>query len=132
MQAPQRRAKPAARKTTSKKAFAKPPSVKAFAKQSSVKKGATAVVRKTTEGAINIRVRSDERALIDQAAALAGKSRSEFMLEAAREAATATILDRTLFRMEAGAFSRFVAMLDAPPQPSAELRKLMKTKAPWA
>jgi uncharacterized protein (DUF1778 family) len=54
------------------------------------------------------------------------------MLEAAREAATATILDRTLFRMGAGAFSKFVAMLDAPPQPNARLRKLMQTKAPWA
>jgi uncharacterized protein (DUF1778 family) len=88
--------------------------------------------RTTTVGAINIRVRPDERALIDQAAALAGKSRSEFMLEAAREAATTTILDRTLFRMDASAFSRFAAMLDAPPQPNAKLRKLMKTKAPWA
>jgi uncharacterized protein (DUF1778 family) len=111
MPAPQLRSKPTSRKP---------------------KKAAPRVVRKTTEGAINIRVRSEERALIDQAAALAGKSRSEFMLEAAREAATTTILDRTLFRMEAGAFSRFVAMLDAPPQPNAKLRKLMKTKAPWA
>jgi uncharacterized protein (DUF1778 family) len=123
MPAPQIRSKVSSRKPTSKKAFAKP---------SSVKKISTGVVRKTTEGAINIRVRPDERALIDQAAALAGKSRSEFMLEAARDAATTTILDRTLFRMDAGAFGRFTAMLDAPPQPNAKLRKLMKTKAPWA
>jgi uncharacterized protein (DUF1778 family) len=113
MPAPQLRSKPTSRKP-------------------GAKKPAPSVMRRTTEGAINIRVRPDERALIDQAAALAGKSRSEFMLEAAREAATTTILDRTLFRMDPSAFGKFAAMLDAPPQPNAKLRKLMKTKAPWA
>lgn len=101
-------------------------------KRASATKAAATVQRETTAGAINIRVRPDERALIDQAAALAGKSRSEFMLEAAREAATATILDRTLFRMDRSAFGKFVAMLDAPPRPNARLRKMMQTKAPWA
>lgn len=100
-------------------------------KRTSPTKAAAMVQRETTAGAINIRVRPDERALIDQAAALAGKSRSEFMLEAARDAATATILDRALFRMDRSAFSKFVAMLDAPPKPNARLRKLMQTKAPW-
>ena len=114
MPAPQLRSKPASRKPGANKPA---PSVRR---------------RTTTVGAINIRVRPDERALIDQAAALAGKSRSEFMLEAAREAATTTILDRTLFRMDPNAFSKFAALLDAPPQPNARLRKLMKTKAPWA
>ena len=85
----------------------------------------------TTAGAINIRVRDDDRALIDQGASLAGKSRSEFMLEAARHAATEAILDRTLFRMQPSAFAKFVAMLDAKPQPNERLRKLMQTRAPW-
>ena len=85
----------------------------------------------TTVGAINIRVRDDDRTLIDQAASLSGKSRSEFMLDAARRAANETILDRTLFRMAPAAFAMFTAMLDAPPQPNERLRKLMNTKAPW-
>ena len=84
-----------------------------------------------TAGAINIRIRNDDRTLIDQAALLAGKSRSEFMLDAARRAASETILDRTLFRIAPAAFSRFTTLLDAPPQSNAALRKLMKTKAPW-
>jgi uncharacterized protein (DUF1778 family) len=83
-----------------------------------------------TVGAINIRVRPEERALIDQAAVLSGKSRSEFMLEAARRAATDAILDRTLLRLEPAAFARFVAMLDAPPQPNDKLRKLLGTTPP--
>lgn len=85
----------------------------------------------TTTGAINIRVRDDDRALIAQGATLVGKSRSEFMLEAARHAATEVILDRTLFRMQPALFTKFVAMLDAKPQPNERLRKLMQTKVPW-
>ena len=84
-----------------------------------------------TVGAINIRVRAEERALIDHAAMLSGKSRSEFMLEAARRAANDAILDRTLLRLEPAAFARFVAMLDAPPQPNEKLRKLLGTTPPW-
>lgn len=84
-----------------------------------------------TVGAINIRVRPEERALIDQAAVLSGKSRSEFMLEAARRAATDTILDRTLLRLDPAAFARFVAMLDAPPQPNNKLRTLLGATPPW-
>ena len=84
-----------------------------------------------TVGAINIRIRPEERALIDQAAVLSGKSRSEFMLEASRRAATDAILDRTLLRLEPAAFTRFVAMLDAPPQANDKLRKLLGTTPPW-
>lgn len=101
-------------------------------------KRATSPTRRTakakpaiTVGAINIRIRPEERALIDQAAVLSGKSRSEFMLEAARRAATDAILDRTLLRLEPAAFERFVALLDAPPQPNDKLRKLLGTTPPW-
>ncbi len=86
---------------------------------------------RTSRSAINIRVEPGERALIDQAASLSGKSRSEFMLDAARRAATDAILDRTLFRMQPALFTKFVAMLDAKPQPNERLRKLMQTKVPW-
>jgi len=86
---------------------------------------------RTSRSAINIRVEPGERALIDQAASMSGKSRSEFMLDAARRAATDTILDRTLFRVDRAAFGRFVKRLDAAPNPNADLRKLMQTKVPW-
>lgn len=84
-----------------------------------------------TVGAINIRVRPEERALIDEAAVLSGKSRSEFMLEAARRAATDAILDRALLRLQPAAFARFVTMLDAPPQPNEKLRILLNSTPPW-
>ena len=105
----------------------KPPSKRPATRKPTTKPPAAA----TTVGAISIRVRDDDRTLIDQAALLSGKSRSEFMLDAARRAANETILDRTLFRMTPAAFATFTAMLDAPPQPNERLRKLMTTKAPW-
>jgi uncharacterized protein (DUF1778 family) len=80
---------------------------------------------------INIRIKPLERDLIDQAAALQGKSRSEFMLEASRRAAEEALLDRTLLRVDEETYTRFVALLDAPPRPNAQLRRLMQTKAPW-
>jgi uncharacterized protein (DUF1778 family) len=82
-------------------------------------------------GLINIRIKPADRALIDQAAAAQGKKRSEFMLEASRRAAEETLLDRTLLRVDAATFARFVELLDRPPQPNEGLRKLLLQKAPW-
>jgi uncharacterized protein (DUF1778 family) len=80
---------------------------------------------------INIRVKPAERDLIDQAAAAQGKSRTDFVLEASRRAAEETLLDRTLLRVDQATYARFLELLDAPPRPNAQLRKLMQTKAPW-
>ena len=82
-------------------------------------------------GVINIRVRPDERALIDRAASAQGKSRSDFMLEASRRAAEEALLDQTVLRVDAVTYRRFVELLDAPPRPNAALRRLMQTTAPW-
>lgn len=80
---------------------------------------------------INLRITSDDRRLIDRAAATTGKNRSEFMLEAAREAAQEALLDKLLFRVDAQTFDQLQADLQRPPAASEGLRKLMQTKAPW-
>ncbi|MDX1923061.1 MAG: DUF1778 domain-containing protein [Alphaproteobacteria bacterium] len=80
---------------------------------------------------INIRVKSAERNLIDQAAATQGKNRSDFMLEASYHAAVNALLDQRLFQFSSKAYKQFMALLDAPPQPNAKLRKLMESKSPW-
>jgi uncharacterized protein (DUF1778 family) len=82
-------------------------------------------------GLINIRISAADRAIIDRAAKVAGKSRSEFMLQAARQAAQETLLDTTLFAMDGMTFKRFKAMLDAPARPNERLRALMGRQAPW-
>ena len=80
---------------------------------------------------INLRVTPRDRDLIDRAAAMLGKNRSEFMMEASRRAAEDALLDRSAFRLDAEQFSAFMAQLDAPPAPNESLRKLLATRAPW-
>lgn len=90
-----------------------------------------ASARSNRTGNVNIRIRPAERELIDQAAELQGKSRSDFILEASRRAAEEALLDRTLFRVDAATYDRYVALLDGPPKPNEKLRKLMRIRAPW-
>jgi uncharacterized protein (DUF1778 family) len=69
--------------------------------------------------------------MIDRAAALTGKNRTEFVLSAARNAAEDALLDRTLFKVKSKAYAEFVKRLDAQPSPNARLRKTLETAAPW-
>jgi uncharacterized protein (DUF1778 family) len=80
---------------------------------------------------LNIRIKPDERALIDRAAELTGKTRTDFVLEAARRAAVEALTDRTLFVVDAETFERFSAALDAPVCPNEKLSRTMRTPAPW-
>ena len=90
-----------------------------------------ATVEATRKLLVNLRVSLHARDLIDRAAAALGKNRSEFMLDATRQAAEDALLDRVLFRLDADRHEAFVALLDAPPSPSRELAKLLSTPAPW-
>jgi len=80
---------------------------------------------------INIRAKRTQRDLIDHAAELLGKSRSDFMLETACLEATDVILDQRVFLMGEEAFAKFQALLDAPSRENPRLHKLMETRAPW-
>lgn len=83
------------------------------------------------DAAINLRALPEQRDLIDQAAALLGKNRSDFMLEAACERARAIVLDQTFFQLDAAKFARFSRLLDTPPRNNAALDRLMAVKPPW-
>jgi len=80
---------------------------------------------------LNLRIKVEERGLIDRAAKTLGKNRTDFVLDAARRAAEDALLDRTIFTATPKAYAEFLARLDAPPQPNERLRKTMRTKAPW-
>ncbi|MBU2739955.1 DUF1778 domain-containing protein [Acidithiobacillus concretivorus] len=81
--------------------------------------------------AINLRALPEQRDLIDHAANLPGKNRSDFMLEAACERAQSVLLDQVFFGLDAEKFQQFTAMLDAPPLANEGLKRLMAIKAPW-
>jgi uncharacterized protein (DUF1778 family) len=80
---------------------------------------------------LNIRIKPEERWLIDRAALLLGKNRTEFMLDAARRVAEEALLDRTLFEVSPEVYQEFLNRLDAPPEPNERLRKTMQTPPPW-
>lgn len=87
----------------------------------------------TRAAAINIRALPDQRNLIDYAAALMGRSRSDFMLEAACERAQSVILDQVHFSLDAAEHQRFLDMLYTPPSAELEqgLQRLLAVQAPW-
>ncbi|MFZ5593295.1 MAG: DUF1778 domain-containing protein [Pseudomonadota bacterium] len=84
------------------------------------------------DAAINLRALPEQRDLIDRAAQLLGKNRSDFMLEAACDKAKAVLLDQVYFNLDADKFQQFIDLLDAPPAPNPGLERLMAVKAPWA
>lgn len=83
------------------------------------------------DAAINLRALPQQRDLIDQAAQLLGKNRSDFMLEAACERAQSVLLDQVFFNLDAAKFEEFTALLDAPSQQNPGLERLLAVKAPW-
>lgn len=80
---------------------------------------------------INLRATNHVRDLIDRAAAALGQSRSEFMLDTARQRAEGVLLDQQLFTLDERQYQAFIDLLDNPPKPNAELKKLFATRAPW-
>ena len=87
---------------------------------------------RTSRSLVSLCVSGDDRDLVTRTAEALGKNRSEFMLDAARQAARDGLLDRTLFRIDSDRFDAFVALLDAPAAPNEKLKRLLSTPAPWA
>ena len=80
---------------------------------------------------LNLRIQPSLRRLIDRAAALSDKNRTDFVLDAARKAAEEALLDRTVFALDSKAYAEFLKLLDAPPRPNARLRRTLQTSALW-
>jgi uncharacterized protein (DUF1778 family) len=80
---------------------------------------------------LNIRIKPATRNLIDRAAELLGKTRTDFMLEASERRAEEVLLDRTIFTVSPDVYAEYLARLDAPAQPNERLKRMMTTKVPW-
>jgi uncharacterized protein (DUF1778 family) len=80
---------------------------------------------------INIRAKARQRNLIDQAAEKLGRSRSEFILDAACRQAEDVLLDQTFFMVDSNTFAKLQLLLDQPLPATDKLRRLLQTKAPW-
>jgi uncharacterized protein (DUF1778 family) len=89
------------------------------------------VASRRTRESLNIRIKPEERGLIDRAARVRGQNRTDFILEAARKAAEEALLDRTLITVSPKAYAEFLARLDAPANPNERLRRTLRTPPPW-
>ena len=94
--------------------------------------GAAPKSRSAPRGTLNLRIPAEERSLIDRAARSSGKTRTDFILGAARRAAEEELLDRAVFVVSPEAYAKFVALLDAPPRANKRLRRTLQTPLPWA
>ena len=88
--------------------------------------------RADTKGSINLRIEAQTRQLIDDAAAVLGKTRTEFMIESARAQAINVLLDKRLFVLDPERYDAFMHALDNPPAPGRKLRALLRRKPLWS
>lgn len=85
-------------------------------------------VSQKRKATVNLRLAEHTKRLIDEAAAALGKTRTEFMIDSARQRAVDTLLDRRIIELDAEGWDRFVAALEDPPPPTEALRKLMRKR----
>jgi len=84
-----------------------------------------------TKGSINLRIETHTRQLIDDAAAVLGKTRTEFMIDSARALAIDVLLDQRLFILDSERYDAFNHALDNPPAPGPKLRSLLRRAPAW-
>lgn len=80
---------------------------------------------------LSMRLPDADIAIIDRAASLRGRSRTEFMRDAAVRAAEEAILENTVIRMSPESFAAFVDLLDRPAKPVPEMVELLNRPSPW-
>lgn len=80
---------------------------------------------------LSMRFPESDLSVIDRAAAQRGRSRTDFIREAAVRAAEEVLLEPTLIRMSPEAFKEFLEILDRPPQVVPDMVRILKRKAPW-
>lgn len=80
---------------------------------------------------INIRATEEERAVIDYAASLVNKSRTDFIIEKAVHEAQNIILDQRVFVLDDARYQAFLKQLEAPVQNAEGRQRLLDVKPEW-
>jgi len=83
---------------------------------------------------LQLRATTEQRQLIDQAAAAEGVSRTEFILRSCQERAQAVLLDQTLFSLSPEQSQALLADLADVQQGKADqavIKQLLAASAPW-
>jgi uncharacterized protein (DUF1778 family) len=83
------------------------------------------------EHPISMRLPEADIAMIDRAAGLRGRSRTDFVRDAAVRAAEDVLMESRLIRMSLEGFADFLAILSGPSIAVPEMVDLAKRPAPW-
>ena len=83
------------------------------------------------EHPISMRLPEADIAMIDRAASLRGRSRTDFVRDAAVRAAEDVLMENRLIRMSPEGFADFMAVLSGPAASVPEMVDLAKRPAPW-
>ncbi len=86
---------------------------------------------KKKEHPLSMRLPETDIAIIDRAADLRGRSRTDFVRDAAVRAAEEIVMENALIRMSPKGFSAFMAAIGAPATAVPELVEVLKRKSPW-
>jgi uncharacterized protein (DUF1778 family) len=79
-----------------------------------------------------VRLTSEQRARVNQAAAAEGRTVTEFAVAALSERAGHVLADRRLFPLGSEEWDRFCALLDQPVQHLPQLAELLARDPGWA
>ena len=91
----------------------------------------TPVRKSVRDKQINIRATDEERAVIDYAASLVNKNRTDFIIERAVHEAQNIILDQRVFVLDDARYQTFIRQLEAPMQNVEGRQRLMDVKPEW-
>lgn len=83
------------------------------------------------EHPLSMRLPDADIAIIDRAAGMRGRSRTDFVREAAVRAAEDVLMENTLVRMSPSGFNAFMKALAEPATAVPEMVELLKRPAPW-
>ena len=83
------------------------------------------------EHPLSMRLPETDLAIIDRAATLRGRSRTDFVREAAVRAAEDVLMESMPIRMSPAGFDAFMAALSGPATPVPEMIELFLRAAPW-
>ncbi|KGT87127.1 hypothetical protein NG99_24070 [Erwinia typographi] len=85
----------------------------------------------TRDKQINVRATDEERAVIDYAASLVNKNRTDFIIEKAVHEAQNIILDQRVFVLDDERYQAFIEQLESPVKNVEGRQRLMDVKAEW-
>ncbi|MBU6299624.1 MAG: DUF1778 domain-containing protein [Alphaproteobacteria bacterium] len=80
---------------------------------------------------LSMRLPEADIAIIDRAAGRRGRSRTDFVREAAVRAAEDVLMENIPIRMSPEGFNAFLQLLAKPPKPVPEMVEVARRSAPW-